>query len=179
MSDVLNHLKATLADRYTVERELGSGGMAVVYLAQDLRHERRVAIKVLHPELTSVVAAERLLREIKLTASLAHPHILPVHDSGEADGFLYFVMPYVEGESLRERLNREKQLPVDEAVRIAREVADALNYVGTAPEGTDKFYLRVEELIRILKGRGYEYQRIDELLSGGADDYLTSQKRTM
>jgi serine/threonine protein kinase/tetratricopeptide (TPR) repeat protein len=128
MSEVLDRLKAALADRYTVERELGSGGMAVVYLAQDLRHERRVAIKALRPELTSVVAAERFLREIKLTAALAHPHILPVHDSGEADGFLYYVMPYVEGESLREKLNREKQLPVDEAVRIAREVADALSY---------------------------------------------------
>jgi serine/threonine protein kinase len=128
MADVLDRLKAALADRYTVERELGSGGMAVVYLAQDLRHERRVAIKVLRPELTSVVAAERFLREIKLTAALAHPHILPVHDSGEAEGFLYYVMPYVEGESLREKLNREKRLSVDEAVRIAREVADALSY---------------------------------------------------
>jgi len=128
MSEVLDRLKAALADRYAVERELGSGGMAVVYLAQDLRHERPVAIKVLRPELTSVVAAERFLREIKLTAALAHPHILPVHDSGEAEGFLYYVMPYVEGESLREKLNREKQLPVDEAVRIAREVADALSY---------------------------------------------------
>jgi len=128
MSDVLDRLKAALADRYHVERELDSGGMAVVYLAEDLRHERRVAIKVLRPELTSVVAAERFLREIKLTAALAHPHILPVHDSGEADGLLYYVMPYVDGESLRKRLDREKRLSGDEAVRIAREVADALSY---------------------------------------------------
>jgi serine/threonine-protein kinase len=127
VSDVLERLKTALADRYSVERELGSGGMAVVYLAQDLRHERPVAIKVLRPELMSVVAAERFLREIKLTAGLAHPHILPVLDSGEADGVLYYVMPYVEGESLRDRLNREKQLPIDESVRIAREVADALS----------------------------------------------------
>jgi hypothetical protein len=128
MSEVLDRLKSALADRYSVERELGSGGMAVIYLAGDLRHERPVALKVLRPELTSVVAGERFLREIKLTAGLAHPHILPLHDSGEADGFLYYVMPYVEGESLRVRLDREKRLPIDEAVQIAREVADALSY---------------------------------------------------
>jgi serine/threonine protein kinase len=128
MSDVFGCLKDALAERYYVEGRLGSGGMAVVYRARDLRHERRVAIKVLRPELASVVAAERFLREIKLTAGLSHPHILPLLDSGEADGHLYYVMPYVEGESLRERLNREKQLSVESATRIAREVADALSY---------------------------------------------------
>jgi len=119
-------LRGALADRYTLEREIGRGGMATVYLAHDLRHERRVAIKVLHPELASVVTGERFLREIKLTAGLTHPHILPLHDSGEAGGFLYYVMPYVEGESLRARLARERRLPVDDALRITREVADAL-----------------------------------------------------
>ena len=128
MPDVLDRLKAALADRYAVERELGSGGMAVVYLAQDLRHERPVAIKVLRPELTSAVAAERFLQEIRITAGLAHPHILPLLDSGEADGLLYYVMPYVEGESLRDRLSREERLPIDGAVQISGELADALSY---------------------------------------------------
>ena len=102
--------------------------MATVYLAEDLKHERKVAIKVLRAELAAVIGAERFLTEIKTTANLQHPHILPLHDSGEADGFLYYVMPYVEGESLRDRLSREKQLPIDDAVRIAGEVADALDY---------------------------------------------------
>ena len=114
----LNHL-----DR---ERELGEGGMATVYLADDLKHERKVALKVLKPELAALVGAERFLAEIKTTANLQHPHILPLHDSGDADGFLFYVMPYVEGESLREKLDREHQLPVDEAVRIATDVAEAL-----------------------------------------------------
>src|SRR5688572_32601652 len=100
--------------------------MATVYLAHDLRHDRKVALKVLRPELAAIVGAHRFLAEIKTTANLQHPHILPLHDSGEADGAVFYVMPYVEGESLRDRLNREKQLPVDEALRIAREVADAL-----------------------------------------------------
>jgi serine/threonine-protein kinase len=119
-------LKAALADRYAIEKEIGSGGMATVYLADDLRHERKVALKVLKPELAAVVGAERFLAEIKTTANLQHPNILPLFDSGEADSFLFYVMPFVEGETLRERLGREKQLPVDEAVRIASEVADAL-----------------------------------------------------
>ncbi|MGD2121881.1 MAG: serine/threonine-protein kinase [Gemmatimonadota bacterium] len=121
-------LKAALADRYQVQRAIGSGGMATVFLAQDLRHERQVAVKVLNPELAATLGAERFLREIKTAANLTHPHILPVHDSGETDNFLYYVMPYVEGETLRHRLAREKQLPIDDALRIAREVADALNY---------------------------------------------------
>jgi len=126
--DVPETLRLALADRYAIERELGQGGMATVYLAEDLKHHRRVAIKVLRPELAATLGAERFLREIELSARLAHPNILPLHDSGAADGYLYYVMPYVEGESLRDRLSREKQLPVDEAVRIAREVADALGY---------------------------------------------------
>jgi serine/threonine protein kinase len=126
MSDPITRLNAALEGRYRIERELGEGGMATVYLADDLRHERRVALKVLKPELAAVVGAERFLAEIKTTANLQHPHILPLHDSGEADGFLYHVMPYIEGETLRDRLERERQLPVDEAVRIATDVAEAL-----------------------------------------------------
>ncbi len=121
-------LVAALADRYRIERELGQGGMATVYLAHDLRHDRRVAIKVLRPELAAVIGAERFLSEIRTTANLQHPHILPLHDSGEADSFLYYVMPFVEGESLRDRLSRDKQLPVHDAVRITSEVAGALDY---------------------------------------------------
>jgi Tol biopolymer transport system component/tRNA A-37 threonylcarbamoyl transferase component Bud32 len=128
MTDPSSRIVSSLGDRYAIERELGQGGMATVYLAQDLRHHRRVAIKVLHPELSAVLGTDRFLKEIELTARLQHPHILPLHDSGEADGLIYYVMPYVEGESLRHRLNREKQLPIDEAVRIAREIADALDY---------------------------------------------------
>ena len=126
MADILDRLKAALADRYRIERELGSGGMATVYLAQDLKHERKVAIKVLRPELAAALGSERFLREIKITANLNHPHILPLLDSGEADGFLFYAMPYVEGESLRDRLNCEKQLPLEDALEIASEVADAL-----------------------------------------------------
>jgi serine/threonine-protein kinase len=128
MTDSISRLTAALTDRYTIERELGAGGMATVYLAQDLRHDRKVAIKVLRPELAAVIGAERFLAEIKTTANLQHPHVLPLHDSGEADGFLFYVMPFVEGESLRARVDRDKQIPVGEAVRIASEVADALDY---------------------------------------------------
>ena len=128
MDDALARFEAALADRYRVERELGRGGMATVYVAEDRRHSRKVAIKVLRPELGAVLGSERFLNEITVTAKLNHPHILPLHDSGEAAGFLYYVMPFVEGESLRHRLDRERQLPVDEALAIAREVADALGY---------------------------------------------------
>ncbi|MDE3151188.1 MAG: serine/threonine-protein kinase [Gemmatimonadota bacterium] len=121
-------LSAALADRYRIERELGAGGMATVYLAHDLKHDRQVAIKVLKPELAAVIGAERFLAEIKTTANLQHPHILPLHDSGEVDGTVFYVMPFVEGESLRDRLHREQQLPVADAVRIAVEVAGALDY---------------------------------------------------
>jgi serine/threonine-protein kinase len=128
MSGPLARLTAALADRYRIERELGQGGMATVYLAQDLKHDRKVALKVLKPELAAVLGAERFVVEIKTTAALQHPHILPLFDSGSADGFLYYVMPYVEGETLRSKLDRETQLGIDEAVRITREVADALDY---------------------------------------------------
>ncbi len=128
MAEILAGLKAALADRYAIDRELGHGGTATVYLAQDLKHGRSVAVKVLRPELAAALGAERFLREIEIAARLSHPHILSLHDSGEAAGFLYYVMPFVEGESLRDRLNREPQLPIDEAVRIAREVATALSH---------------------------------------------------
>ncbi|HUR93476.1 MAG TPA: protein kinase [Gemmatimonadales bacterium] len=128
MTTAPERLVNALADRYVLERELGRGGMATVYLAQDLRHARRVAVKVLRPELAAIIGAERFLAEIRTTANLQHPHILPLHDSGEAGTFLYYVMPFIDGESLRDRLLREKQLPVDEAVRLATEVASALDY---------------------------------------------------
>jgi eukaryotic-like serine/threonine-protein kinase len=128
VTDHLPRLHAALSDRYTIERELGRGGMATVYLAQDLKHRRRVALKVLRPELTQALGPDRFLREIEIAAQFVHPHILPVFDSGEADGFLYYVMPYVVGESLRTRLSREGQLSVDDAVDIACEVANALAY---------------------------------------------------
>ncbi len=121
-------LNAALSGRYHIERELGQGGMATVYLAEDLRHRRKVALKVLRPELAAVIGAERFLHEITTTANLQHPHILGLHDSGQVDGTVFYVMPFVQGESLRERLTREKQLPVDDALRIAREVASALDY---------------------------------------------------
>jgi serine/threonine protein kinase/Flp pilus assembly protein TadD len=123
----LEHVARALTGRYSIERELGRGGMATVYLAEDVKHGRKVAIKVLHPQVKGAQSAERFLREIKISASLTHPNILPLHESGETRGFLYFVMPYVEGESLRVRLRREAPLPVEDAVRIAVEVADALN----------------------------------------------------
>ena len=125
---MVNRLNDALADRYRIERELGTGGMATVHLARDLRHDRLVALKVMRPELLAVIGAARFLAEIKTTASLQHPHILPLHDSGEVDGTVFYVMPFVEGESLRDRLARERQLPGDDAVRIAREVAGALDY---------------------------------------------------
>jgi len=128
MPDPIARLNAALEGRYRIERELGAGGMATVYLAEDLRHGRKVALKVLKSELAAVVGADRFLAEIKTTANLQHPNILPLFDSGEADGFLFYVMPFVEGESLRERLDRERQLPVDEAVRIATDLAEALDY---------------------------------------------------
>jgi Tol biopolymer transport system component len=121
-------LAAALAGRYTLERELGSGGMATVYLAQDVRHGRKVALKVMRPELAAVIGADRFLQEIKTTANLQHPHILPLHDSGEVNGTVFYVMPFIDGETLRDRLDREKQLPVEDAVRITREIADALGY---------------------------------------------------
>lgn len=121
-------LKAALADRYALERELGAGGMATVYLARDVRHNRNVAIKVMHPELAALIGAERFLKEIETTANLQHPHILPLFDSGRVEGTVFYVMPYVQGESLRSRLTRETQLPVADAIRIASEIAAGLDY---------------------------------------------------
>ena len=131
MPDPITRLNAALEGRYAIERELGEGGMATVYLADDLKHERKVALKVLKPELAAVVGAERFLAEIKTTANLTHPHILPLFDSGEADSFLFYVMPHIEGESLRERIDREKQLGVDDALAITQKVAYALDYAHT------------------------------------------------
>ncbi|MFL5494381.1 MAG: protein kinase domain-containing protein [Gemmatimonadales bacterium] len=128
MPELLTRLQSALADRYRLDREIGAGGMATVYLAEDIRHDRKVALKVLRPELAAVIGAERFLAEIKLTANLQHPHILPLFDSGEADSYLFYVMPFVQGETLRDRLTREKQLPVADAIRIAGEVASALDY---------------------------------------------------
>jgi eukaryotic-like serine/threonine-protein kinase len=126
MTMALERVQSALAPRYLIRGELGAGGMAVVYLADDPRHGRLVAVKVLRPELAAALGPERFLREIGIAARLRHPHIVPLYDSGEADGLLYYVMPYIEGESLRDRLRRERQLPVDEALGIACEVADAL-----------------------------------------------------
>jgi serine/threonine protein kinase len=126
LESLTTRLRAALAGLYEVEREQGRGGMATVFRARDLKHDRVVAVKVLHPELTEALGAERFLREVRVTARLSHPHILPLLDSGEADGLLYYVMPFVEGESLRQRLAREGQFPVDEALRLTREIAEAL-----------------------------------------------------
>ncbi|HVT38569.1 MAG TPA: serine/threonine-protein kinase, partial [Gemmatimonadaceae bacterium] len=126
--DAIAQLNSSLAGRYEIEREIGAGGMATVYLARDVRHNRRVALKVLKPELGALLGVERFLSEIQVTANLQHPNLLALFDSGEAGGLLFYVMPYIEGESLRGRLEREKQLPVDDAVRIAVAVAGALDY---------------------------------------------------
>src|SRR5512133_3709370 len=126
--DALAQLKQSLSDRYDIKREIGAGGMATVFLAQDLRHDRPVALKLLNPELGAVLGTERFLGEIRVTANLQHPNLLPLFDSGDADGLLFYVMPFVDGETLRVWLEREKQLPVDEAVRLAVSVAGALDY---------------------------------------------------
>ncbi len=128
MPDLLDRLKTALADRYAIQEEIGAGGMATVYLARDLKHDRDVAVKVLRPELAAALGSERFLREIKIAANLQHPHVVPLYDSGEADGFLYYVMPYVEGESLRERLDRDGKLPVEDVVRLTNDIAAALSY---------------------------------------------------
>ena len=126
--DLRQRLTAALADRYRIDREAGAGGMATVFKALDLRHEREVAIKVLHEDLGATLGPGRFITEIKTTARLQHPHILPLLDSGEVQGLLFYVMPFVTGETLRDRLTRDTQLPINEALRIAREVADALGY---------------------------------------------------
>ena len=126
--DLVDNLKAALETRYSVEREIGHGGMAVVYRARDLRHDRIVALKVLQPNFSAKLGAERFLREIRVAARLQHPHLLPLYDSGDAGGLLYYVMPCVEGGSLRDLLDRETRLAPARALRLAREVADALDY---------------------------------------------------
>src|SRR5882672_3911748 len=126
--DAVAQLNTALTGRYEVEREIGAGGMATVYLARDVKHDRRVALKLLNPELGAVLGVERFLSEIKVTANLQHPNLLPLFDSGEANGLLFYVMPYIEGESLRARISREKQLPVAEAVRLGEAIASALDY---------------------------------------------------
>ena len=128
MTDLINQLRQSVADRYAIQREVGRGGMATVFLAQDLRHRRPVALKVLHPQLATALGPERFLREIQIAARLQHPHIVPLYDSGQAGDLLFYVMPFIPGESLRQRLEREPQLPLDDAVRIARGVAAALDY---------------------------------------------------
>ena len=128
MADLLERVRASLAGRYTIERELGRGGMATVYLAEDVKHHRQVAVKVLKPELAALLGPERFLHEIQVTSRLQHPHILPLFDSGHADRFVFYVMPFVDGESLRDRLSREKQLPIEDALEITRAVASALDY---------------------------------------------------
>src|SRR5213593_4471179 len=117
MTELVDRVRSVLADRYTIEREVGRGGMATVFLAQDQRHHRPVAVKVLHPQLAVSLGPDRFLREIQIAAQLQHPHIVPLYDSGQAGDLLYYVMPYIEGESLRQRLNREKRLPVEDAHR--------------------------------------------------------------
>ncbi|HEX2723247.1 MAG TPA: serine/threonine-protein kinase [Gemmatimonadaceae bacterium] len=129
--EALEQLRESLADRYEIEREIGAGGMATVYLAHDRRHDRPVALKLLNPDLGAVLGVERFLAEIKVTANLQHPNLLPLFDSGAANGLLFYVMPFVDGETLRGRLNREKQLPIDEAVRISLAIANALDYAHT------------------------------------------------
>ena len=139
MNDIVQRLRAAISDRYAVARELGQGA-ATVYLAHDIKHGRDVAIKVLHPDLGAALGGERFLSEIRTTARLQHPHILPLLDSGEADGLLYYVMPLVTGETLRARLERERQLPIADALRIAREVASALDY---GPGGAEDAFVSV------------------------------------
>ncbi len=128
MTEITSRLAAALADRYKIERLLGEGGMATVFLAHDLKHDRNVALKVLKPELAAILGAERFLNEIKVTANLQHPNILPLYDSGEADTFLYYVMPFVEGAGLRETMDRKKQLSVEETIEVITAVAAALDY---------------------------------------------------
>ena len=148
MTEPVTRLQAALADRYRIDRELGQGGMATVYLAEDLKHHRKVAVKVLRPELAAALGPERFLREIEIAARLQHPHILPLLDSGEADGFLYYVMPYVEGESLRDRLTRGGELPVHEAVRAPRRDRGRARVRARARRGPPRHQARQRDALR-------------------------------
>jgi eukaryotic-like serine/threonine-protein kinase len=171
VADLRERLQLGLADRYRLERELGRGGMATVFLAHDFRHDRSVALKVLHPELAATLGPERFLREIKLAARLQHPHILTVHDSGETDGQLWFTMPFVEGESLRDRLRRDKQLPIEDALRIATDAARALDYAHQ--HGVVHRDIKPENLLLTTDGSTLVADfGIARALSGG-DDHLT------
>ncbi|UCG88524.1 MAG: protein kinase, partial [Gemmatimonadota bacterium] len=147
--DVLARLKQALADRYAIESELGSGGMATVYLAEDLKHHRKVAVKVLRPNLAAALGPERFLQEIEIAAQLQHPNILPLYDSGEADGFLFYVMPHIEGASLRDKLAREGELPIADAVRVMRDVVDAL----TEAHGNSVVHRDIKPENILLRGR--------------------------
>src|SRR3989454_5234645 len=154
MSGELDWSRDALSERYDNEREIGRGGMATVYVAQDLKHHRPVAVKVLHPDLAANLGPERFLREIQIAARLQHPHILPLYDSGQGAGLLYYVMPYVEGESLRRRLEREKRLPVDDALEIARAVAAALDYAHRrSEEHTSELQSPCNLVCRLLLGK--------------------------
>src|SRR4026209_1323154 len=128
MADQIERLTLALGGNYRIEREVGMGGMATVYLAQDLKHDRKVALKILRPELTAAMGTDRFPREIHIIAQMQHPHILPLYDSGATGGFLYYVMPFVDGESLRAKLTRVGPLPINEAVRMLQEITDALSY---------------------------------------------------
>ncbi|MGN6378229.1 MAG: protein kinase domain-containing protein, partial [Gaiellales bacterium] len=173
MTDLRAQLQAGLGGSYTLERELGRGGMATVFLARDLKHDRPVALKVLHPELAASLGPDRFLREIKLAARLQHPHILTVHDSGETGGRLWFTMPFVEGESLRDRLRRERQLPVDDALRIAREAAQALQYAHS--HGVIHRDIKPENLLLTDDGNTLvaDFGIARGLESGGGEEKLT------
>jgi serine/threonine-protein kinase len=172
MSVDVERLNDALGDRYAIERELGRGGMATVYLATDLKHHRKVAVKVLDPDLAQTLGTERFLREIETAANLTHPHILPVFDSGEADGFLYYVMPFVEGETLQSRLEEEKQLRLEDALRITREIADALDYAhrqGVIHRDVKPANIMLEERHAVLADFG-----VARAVSEARDDRITS-----
>ena len=148
MPEITGQLSTALADRYRIESHLGEGGMATVYLAQDVKHDRKVALKVLRPELAAVIGADRFLQEIKVTANLQHPHILPLHDSGEADTFLYYVMPYIEGDTLRDKLDRERQLAIEDAIEITRSIASALGLRASAGRDPSRHQAREHSVAR-------------------------------
>jgi serine/threonine-protein kinase len=164
-------LAGALSDKYRLDRELGAGGMATVYLADDLRHQRKVAVKVIRPELGAAIGAERFSREITTTANLRHPNILPLFDSGEGAGLVYYVMPFIDGETLRDRLKRDTQLPIADAMRIADEVADALEYAhsrGVVHRDIKPENVLLENGHAVVADFG-----IAQAVRGGSDDKLT------